>query len=204
MKDITDDQTGSIQACLCETELCNNDHDVELQSQGEILSEENDREESGVESLLTTTKRSLLTTLPILGEIVKKSEIINTALDIEETPRTGTGFKVSLDTSQSLEDDLAEAEGGEEEEEGGVRCYSCGSLLSPDQSCPTFDPQSREQIARCGPGEACLLYTWARSHARSATIRHSLQHSRYQLCSQRIFFFLSFIFFLRKFIAPLL
>ena len=110
MKDITDDQTGSIQACLCETELCNND-DVELQPEGEILSEENDREESGVESLLTTTKRSLLTTLPILGEIVKKSEIINTALDIEETPRTGTGFKVSLDTSQSLEDDLALAEG---------------------------------------------------------------------------------------------
>ena len=181
MKDITDDQTGSIQACLCETELCNNDHHVELQSEGEILAEENDEEESGVESVLTTTKRSLLTTLPILGEIVKKSEIINTELDIEETPRAGAGFKVSLDTSQSLEDDLAEAEqeeGEGEGEEGGVRCYSCGSLLSPDQSCPTFDPQAREQIVRCGPGEACLLYTWARSHSQSATIRHSIQHSR--------------------------
>ena len=105
MKDITDDQTGSIQACLCETELCNNDHDVQLQSQGEIFPEENDGEKSGVESLVTTTERSLLTTLPILGEI------INTALDTEETPRTGVGFKVSLDTSQSLEDDLALAEG---------------------------------------------------------------------------------------------
>ena len=113
MKDITDDQTGSIQACLCETELCNNDHDAQLQSQaqGEIFPEENDGEKSGVGSLVTTTTRSLLTTLPILGEIVKKSEIINTALDIEETPRTGVGFKVSLDTSQSLEDDLALAEG---------------------------------------------------------------------------------------------
>ena len=107
MKDITDDQTGSIQACLCETELCNNDHDAQLQSQaqGEIFPEENDGEKSGVGSLVTTTTRSLLTTLPILGEI------INTALDIEETPRTGVGFKVSLDTSQSLEDDLALAEG---------------------------------------------------------------------------------------------
>ena len=101
MKDITDDQTGSIQACLCETELCNND-DVELQPPGEIWSEENDGEKSGVESLQTTTKRTLITTLPILGEIVRKSEMINTVLDIEETPRTGAGFKVSLDTSQSL------------------------------------------------------------------------------------------------------
>ena len=118
MKDITDDQTGSIQACLCETELCNSDQDVELQlqSSGEILSEENDGGKSGVESLQTTTKRSLLTTLPILGEIVKKSEIINTPLDIEETPRTGAGFKVSLDTPQSLEYDLGEEEKEKEQE----------------------------------------------------------------------------------------
>ena len=165
MKDITDDQTGSIQACLCETELCN---------------EENDREKSGVESLQTTTKKSLITTPPISGEIVRKSEMINTVLDIEETPRAGGGFKVSLDTSQALEDD-PEVPGEPQAE--GLSCYSCGSLLSPDQTCPSFDPSSSQQIAVCGPGEACLLYTWSRSQSTSATIRQSRSLQIYQLYS---------------------
>ena len=153
MKDITDDNTGSIEACLCETELCNKD-DADLQPRGEISSEENDGVKSDVEPLQTTTKRSLITTLPILGEIVKKSEIINTVdTVVEETPRAGAGFKVSLDTAQSLEDDLGvdedEDDGDEGDKDEGILCYSCGSLLSPDQTCPTFEPGSSDQIARC-------------------------------------------------------
>ena len=55
----------------------------------------------------------------------------------------------------------------EQLEEGGagLRCYSCGSLLAPaaaDPPCSASNSSWRGEVRSCGPGQACLLYTWAR------------------------------------------
>ena len=44
----------------------------------------------------------------------------------------------------------------------GVRCYSCGSLFGrAAPACAEFDAGNVTQRDTCGPGEVCLLYTWA-------------------------------------------
>ena len=148
LKDITDDGTGSIQACLCHTPLCNTQVSDDIEQ---------------VDQLQTTTKKSLITTVPILQVIRKKPEIVN-QVGIEERPRASEGFKVSLDTSQLLA-------GDSETVQERLRCYSCGSLLSPGQDCLSFNSSDSSQIATCGPGEACLLYSWRKSEAEVSTIR---------------------------------
>ena len=151
MKDITDDGTGTIEACLCDSHLCN---DVTRRDDIEKL------EEGQLEQ--PTTKAGLVTTPEILTVIGKRNESTNRVV-VEETPRKSGGFKVSLDTSQLLEEDA--------ESEDGLQCYSCGSLFSTGDECPTFNSSDSSQVATCSPGEACLLYTWRKSDSELATIR---------------------------------
>ena len=168
LEDISEDGSGAIRACLCQRDMCNSgDTDT------------GDTEDSVVPS-------SPVTTLPILAQIVQKPSpqpppALNTAAggahlqdlqdlqDLQERPRAGAGFRVNLDTGNLLqpEEQLEEEELKEQLEEGGagLRCYSCGSLLAPaaaDPPCSASNSSWRGEVRSCGPGQACLLYTWAR------------------------------------------
>ena len=48
-------------------------------------------------------------------------------------------------------------------EEGGLKCFSCGSLLDPNRECDEFNPTDPDQVQTCGTNEACLLYSWEKS-----------------------------------------
>ena len=155
LEDISEDGSGAIRACLCQRDMCNS-RDTEYTSgdTGDSVSS------------------SPVTTLPILAQIVQKPSpqkppAVNTAAggghlqDLQERPRAGAGFRVNLDTGNSLQLEEEELEGGG----AGLRCYSCGSLLSPaaaDPPCSASNSSWRGEVRSCGPGQACLLYTWAR------------------------------------------
>ena len=56
----------------------------------------------------------------------------------------------------------------------GVRCYSCGSLFGrAAPACAEFDAANVTQRERCGPGEVCLLYTWAGPDQRGGGSQYS-------------------------------
>ena len=154
LEDISEDGSGAIRACLCQRDMCN-------------------AGDTG-----DTVPSSPVTTLPILAQIVQKPppavSTVNTAaggghLHLQERPRAGAGFRVNLDTGNSLqlEEEPEEQLEGEQLEGGGagLRCYSCGSLLAPaaaDPPCSASNSSWRGEVRSCGPGQACLLYTWAR------------------------------------------
>ena len=155
LEDISEDGSGAIRACLCQRDMCNSGDTGDTGDSGDSV------------------PSSPVTTLPILAQIVQKPPAVNTVntaaggghlqdlQDLRERPRAGAGFRVNLDTGNSLQ--LEE----EELEEGGsgLRCYSCGSLLAPaaaDPPCSASNSSWRGEVRSCGPGQACLLYTWAR------------------------------------------
>ena len=151
LEDISEDGSGAIRACLCQRDMCNS----------------GDTGDTG-----DSVPSSPVTTLPILAQIVQKPSpqpplAVNTAAggghlqDLQERPRAGAGFRVNLDTGNFLQlEEKLEQEGGV-----GLRCYSCGSLLAPaaaDPPCSASNSSWRGEVRSCGPGQACLLYTWAR------------------------------------------
>ena len=157
LEDISEDGSGAIRACLCQRDMCN---------AGDTGGDTGDMVPS-----------SPVTTLPILAQIVQKPSpqkpravnTVNTAAGgghLQERPRAGAGFRVNLDTGNSLQLEVEQLE--EEQLEGGgagLRCYSCGSLLAPaaaDPPCSASNSSWRGEVRSCGPGQACLLYTWAR------------------------------------------
>ena len=158
LEDISEDGSGAIRACLCQRDMCNT----------------GDTGDTDTGDTGASVPSSPVTTLPILAQIVQKPSpqppqavnIVNTAAgvghleDLQEKPRTGPGFRVNLDTGNFLQLEEEEQEGG-----AGLRCYSCGSLLAPaaaDPPCSASNSSWRGEVRSCGPGQACLLYTWAR------------------------------------------
>ena len=81
----------------------------------------------------------------------------------------------------------------------GLKCFSCGSLFnssSPqcDQVTDTknifdaepnltthplaqFNPEDNGQVARCAPGQACMLYTWKKSSTEIGSYRECFSTS---------------------------
>ena len=77
----------------------------------------------------------------------------------------------------------------------GLRCFSCGSLF--DRSAPRcdkvrgfsmlsqifdtifvqFNPDDNSQVGTCGPGEACMLYTWKKSSSEIGSYRECFKTS---------------------------
>ena len=54
----------------------------------------------------------------------------------------------------------------------GLQCYSCGSLLNPDNAkCESFDRTNTSLSQTCLKGEACLMYTWRKSDTETASLR---------------------------------
>ena len=52
-----------------------------------------------------------------------------------------------------------------------LECYSCGSLLFPDQQCEQFNASDPSQRETCQQDEACLFYSWKKSNSeRGETI----------------------------------
>ena len=74
---------------------------------------------------------------------------VNATKEIPESPRQGHGLKVPADEFEFLHS-----------AEQKLECYSCGSLLFPDQQCDQFNASDPSQIEVCEAGEACLLYSW--------------------------------------------
>ena len=54
----------------------------------------------------------------------------------------------------------------------GLQCYSCGSLLNPASDCQEFSRTEPGQVQTCLQDEACLLYSWNKSHTEVG--KHSL------------------------------
>ena len=165
MRDISDDGSGTIRACLCDSDLCNNKVILNTNNDGT----ETERKFQSVRPTTTTTSTTTMrgiTTLPILAEIVQKSEIIND-VGIEETPRRGAGFKVNLGNSLFLDSDK------NSNDNKSLRCYSCGSLLSPDKNCTQFNSSDPAQVQTCSADEACLMYTWFKSSTEKGTYQVS-------------------------------
>lgn len=163
MRDITDDGSGSIQACLCDSDLCNDKVIVDTNSdydKGEIPNKE--RLQST--TLSTTTTARSITTLPILAEIIKKPSISND-VGVQEVPRSGSGFQVEIDNSLFPETD-------DKLSDKSLSCFSCGSLFSSvDDGCTQFNASDPTQIQKCKDDEACLMYTWNKSDTQKATVR---------------------------------
>ena len=172
LEDISEDGSGAIRACLCQRDMCNTGDTGDSGDTG-------DTGDTG-----DSVPSSPVTTLPILAQIVQKPppavNTVNTAAggghlpdlqDLQERPRAGAGFRVNLDTGNFLQLEEEQLEGelkaDKQEQEGGagLRCYSCGSLLAPaaaDPPCSASNSSWRGEVRSCGPGQACLLYTWAR------------------------------------------
>ena len=164
LEDISEDGSGAIRACLCQRDMCNSGDtgDPDTGDSGDS----GDTGDTG-----DSVPSSPVTTLPILAQIVQKPSpqpppAVNTAAggghlqDLQERPRAGAGFRVNLDTGNFLQLEEELEEGG-----AGLRCYSCGSLLAPaaaDPPCSASNSSWRGEVRSCGPGQACLLYTWAR------------------------------------------
>ena len=54
----------------------------------------------------------------------------------------------------------------------GLQCYSCGSLLNPDNAkCERFDRTNTSLSQTCLKGEVCLMYTWRKSDTETASLR---------------------------------
>ena len=158
LQDITDEGTGGILACLCDSDLCNN------KVIDDTAANNNDDKES-IES--TTTTIQSITTLPILEEIVKKSDLDN-AVGVQEVPRSlGAGFRVELDDNSLFFD--KDKNGNIDKDLQQLRCYSCGSLLSADKTCTRFNSSDPSQIQNCNSDEACLMYSWNKSQTQKGT-----------------------------------
>ena len=82
----------------------------------------------------------------------------------------------------------------------GLKCFSCGSLFNssspqcdqvtePPKNCmknivntntdpvPQFNPEDNGQVARCAPGQACMLYTWKKSSTEIGSYRECFSTS---------------------------
>ena len=92
MRDITEDGSAAIRACLCDSDLCNNKM---LPDISHANNADNETIHSAAESSSTTIRG--ITTLPILAEIVNKSAPPNKVL--QEVARASGGFKVDFDNS---------------------------------------------------------------------------------------------------------
>ena len=93
LRDITEDGSAGIRACLCDSDLCNN------KTLPDISHANNGHKEAiqSVAALSSSTTMRGITTLPILAEIVNKSPPPNKVL--QEVPRSSGGFKVDFDNS---------------------------------------------------------------------------------------------------------
>ena len=154
LQDITDEGTGGILACLCDSDLCNN----------KVIADTDnlDVDKESIESSTTTILS--ITTLPILEEFVKKSDIDN-SVGVQEVPRSsGAGFRIELDDNSLFVDKDKTAI--TDSRPSQLRCYSCGSLLSADKTCTQFNSSDPSQIQSCNSDEACLMYSWNKSHTQ--------------------------------------
>ena len=190
LKDVSDDGSNSIQACLCDSDLCNNKvssaaavNNVEKTNNDETEIPDTDKDDiQYVDDTDPLSRRGSVTTEPTLANTEKKLD--NNDVGVEETPRAGGGFKVNIENSLFFSDDDEEddnedvenaaAGGGDNSgsEVRGLQCYSCGSLLSESKNCSEFDASDPDQRQLCAPDEACLMYTWTRSHSERGELDH--------------------------------
>ena len=160
LQDITDDNSGSVVACLCQSDLCNQlQHKENKEAGPTIIDNQQQREIKTKNSkpfvVIRTTQASIVSpeksTISPESLTISPESITNvkSTKEIAESPRQGHGLKVPADEFDSLH-----------LEEQKLECYSCGSLLFPDQQCEQFNASDPSQIEVCEDGEACLLYSW--------------------------------------------
>ena len=167
LRDITDDNSGSVLACLCESDLCN-----QLQHQGNKDRHNTTTEEAiqpiidnqGQKEIKTENSKPFViirtTQAPIVSPESESVTNVKPTKEIQESPRQGHGLKVPADEFESLHSAVQELE-----------CYSCGSLLFPDQQCEQFNASDPSQRETCQQDEACLFYSWKKSNSeRGETI----------------------------------
>ena len=152
--DITDISEGGTQsqACLCDSDLCNNgDSDGEsFDTQEDTLPSLSDQ--NSIKTFISPTTQAPIRRNPVTPPPTQAPTQIITR-DRKPVQTTSRYNNFEEETRVSVPD-LPDSP--------GLQCFTCGSLLEPDKECD-FNPSDPSQRKTCGPGEACLLYSWRSS-----------------------------------------
>ena len=151
--DISEDGSQS-EACLCDSDLCN---------EGDSSAE---RLETGDDTSLSDQNSIKATQAPITRRPEPEPEPIRRK-PAAVTPQPTliiTRDRKPAQTTPSYKNFEAEARVNVPDfpDSPGLQCFTCGSLLEPDKACD-FNPSDPGQRKTCGPGEACLFYSWRSS-----------------------------------------
>ena len=146
VKDISEEETSKVEACFCDSDLCNENAGQSLQkfSAGQVPNSIQPVTKPAPPPPRVTSSRPPATAPPRLVP----------ASTPPPPPRVTTAAPVRNIAATSAVPPRAPAGSA------GLRCYSCGSLLDPDAECAAFSQSDPGQRMGCGPGEACLFYSW--------------------------------------------
>ena len=154
--DITDISEGGTQseACLCDSDLCN-DGD----SGGESFYNEEDTSTSLSDQNSIKKFSSPTTQAPI-----RRNPTVVTPPPTQAPAQIITRDRKPVQTTSRYNNFEEEALVSVPDfpDSPGLQCFTCGSLLEPDKVCD-FNPSDPGQRKTCGPGEACLFYSWRSS-----------------------------------------
>ena len=155
--EVTDISEGGSQseACLCDSDLCN-DRD----SSGESIQPDQPVHStvSDENSIKTITSRP--SPQPIVSRTSEPMKRKPAA--VTQPPQIITRDRKPVETTQTTPRHQSYEEVQARADSPGLQCFTCGSLLEPDKEC-RFNPSDPGQRRTCGPGEACLYYSWRSS-----------------------------------------
>eukprot|EP00095_Tigriopus_kingsejongensis_P001321 maker-scaffold249_size238305-snap-gene-1.13 protein:Tk01321 transcript:maker-scaffold249_size238305-snap-gene-1.13-mRNA-1 annotation:"PREDICTED: collectin-12-like" len=187
VRDISEFKSSSIMACICDTDKCNvGGTSVTANSPGGFPGSRDSTPEEPKSSqkttlVLTDEETSILGGLGNLNANTRDPPTRSPATRRPNTRQTTTTRRPATrapatrppppPTRDSRPPQSPSGGGGQ------LQCFSCGSLFNPDKKCDKFDPSDPSLIQTCGPGEACLLYSWEKSTGERATARECFSTS---------------------------
>ena len=152
--DISEDGSQS-EACLCDSDLCNEGDNSFQGDDTWSVSDQNPEKISRPTTVAPITRRP---------EPVRRKPGAVTPAPSQATTQIITRDRKPVQTTSSYNkyEEEARVIVPEFPDSPGLQCFTCGSLLEPDKECD-FDPSDPGQRKTCGPGEACLFYSWRSS-----------------------------------------
>ena len=154
--DISEDGSQS-EACLCDSDLCNEgDSGAESFETGDdtLVSDQN-----SINTFSRPTTQAPITRRPEPEPIRRKPAAVTPTQPTQIITRDR---KPAQTTSSYNNFEEAQVSVPDFPDSPGLQCFTCGSLLEPDKACD-FNPSDPGQRKTCGPGEACLFYSWRSS-----------------------------------------
>ena len=155
VKDISEDGTKA-EACLCDSDLCNDNAPVSTISRPQSNNFENNvKKQTSSFSQTSTTRR------PRTTSTAWRQPVTTTSSWRQPVTTTSSWRQPQTTTSRQWQPQSTSRYSPPRDNDlPGLQCYSCGSLFNPDDTCSTFNPGDERQVKTCGAGEACLYYSY--------------------------------------------